>query len=297
MEKKFLGIGAILCGVGIIISIAGVLTGAPSKLIELGKNQIRECGDYVWDETADFCDNMEAFAESLSGGRGIWNMGPISRQCLVGNKSTDFESLKISIACGDVKIAESDNDYISIEGWIRDGKLDDSGKTVNINCKQCDGTVYIPKKVKFDSIDIDIPAGSLEIDTDIKAKEMKLNVGLGEFTTNAIDSESIILDLGAGDVEMEDISCKKAVIHAGIGSISIEFDKCSDVEINANGDTTIELPEKENAYNYNLSAAVGEVELNEHSLEGIGNVHSLDNGADKNITVDTALGSIEIKTR
>lgn len=157
-----------------------------------------------------------------------------------------INSLKIDLKCTNLDIKNSDK--ILIETNNSNIKYEQNGYELDIkekknNClsnKQKKLTIYVPRDLKLDDVDIDSGAGTINIDN--------------------IDSKKLEFDLGAGDTIIKYINTDKIEMNTGAGSLKIDNGIISDMDLDLSvGETTINA---QLLGNNRLNTGVGELNLN-----------------------------------
>lgn len=151
----------------------------------------------------------------------------------------------------------------------------------------------VMKKVQASEFDLKSGAGSVEIE-ELKADKVLFDIGAGSLIAKKADvSGDTQVSVGVGSVVLEGVLQGKCVIDCGMGDVTLEGALHSDCSINCGmGSVELQLDGREEDFNYKMSHGAGSVELGSRSME-MGE-QNIDNGADKQITVDCGMGSIDI---
>jgi hypothetical protein len=117
--------------------------------------------------------------------------------------------------------------------------------------------LYIPKGFVFAAADIELGAGSVEIES-IKADELRLECGAGRINAEYAEADNISLKCSAGSINVRLFGVKED-------------------------------------YNFILENAIGMVDIGGESYNGVAQYQKIQNDADKNVSVNCSLGSIKIE--
>lgn len=156
------------------------------------------------------------------------------------------------------------------------GELEVTAENRNWNTN--DGSmiyISIPRGTYFDSVSANVGAGFLEL-SGISAGEISMNVGAGQI---------IAEDMTAEDVEA----------YCSAGQITMSGEVMGDADIECSlGEVLFTTPGTQDMYNYELTCGMGELVVGNETYSGLSNALSLDNGSDRTITADCAMGRIEV---
>lgn len=139
-------------------------------------------------------------------------------------------------------------------------------------------TVYIPRGMEWESVELYIGAGTADIE-DVRAEKMYISVGAGEASMENIKAvEELSASVGMGQLEFNGNAECDMNISCGMGQIQLEFEGMSYYD----------------DYNYDVNCAAGTVEIGYISFGGIGVRRTIDNNSNKLINVDCGMGQVEI---
>jgi|LSQX01.1.fsa_nt_gb DUF4097 and DUF4098 domain-containing protein YvlB len=141
-----------------------------------------------------------------------------------------------------------------------------------------DIVLTLPADKTFEDVKISIGGGTLGL-RDLSADKMKLSVGGGAITASEITARDLQLECGAGKIEFT-------------GNVTEKLDIDHSV-----GETLVLLDGKESDFNYEVDYAVGSVRIGEREYSGISGSDSINNNADKNMTIDSSVGNLEVQFR
>lgn len=165
----------------------------------------------------------------------IVNSAFASVRNLTYNETFDPEinCLNLNLFTEDVTILSTISDYLSIdiysndkhkqpEVYVEDKTLYVSAPRNNIGFNyKCQVTVYIPKDYKFETIDIQMTSGDLDIDT-LEAEEIRIQVTSGDVDANFIFTEyDTNIQTISGDIDIQKLYANTADIKSTSGDIEI----------------------------------------------------------------------------
>lgn len=184
----------------------------------------------------------------------------------------EYENVEIEMLAGEFKAEE-----------LKAQKLTADSGAANV----------VIKKVQTSQIDLKSGVGSVEIE-ELKADKALFDIGAGSLTAEQADiSGDTQVSVGMGSAVLEGILQGKCEIDCGMGDVTLEGALQGDCTIDCGmGTVELQLDGREEDFNYKISHGAGSVELGSHSL-AMGD-QEIDNGADKEITVDCGMGTIEI---
>lgn len=128
----------------------------------------------------------------------------------------------------------------------------------------------------FEEIDIDVDAGSVQIDKFTSVGGLKLNVDAGEIIIGKFVADQVDMECGAGRIEAAGTCNKNIDIECGAG----------EVVYTANG--------KKSSYNYEVECGVGKVVIDKEVISGIGERKVLSQKAAKQMNIECGMGSVVI---
>ncbi len=136
--------------------------------------------------------------------------------------------------------------------------------------------LFVPADVTYESIDLEVGAGLLQI-SNLQCKELEAGVGAGELRVNRITVN--------GDADFS----------VGAGHIQAQADVLGNLMVECSmGEADLALSGNEEDYDYEISCAAGKIKLGSRSFQGMSAKKEIDNGADRDMKLDCALGAINI---
>lgn len=158
-------------------------------------------------------------------------------------------------------------------------------------------TLTIPKNTKLKDINLTLGAGSCK-GKSLCADTITIEIGAGNLELDRLEAEKTLdLQVGAGNAEVD-------AIDAGLLEMECEAGRCiaESVMTKDNIDVTcdagylyMEIEGTEKSYNYDLDCSLGSIEIAGKEHNGMDFSKDIDNDADKNLTAECNVGSIEIE--
>lgn len=142
-----------------------------------------------------------------------------------------------------------------------------------------DGTVEVRLSVPeahFSEIDIDIDAGSVQIEELASVGSLNLNVDAGEIVIEEFVADEVDLECAAGRIEASG-ACNRSI----------------DIECGA-GEVICTVNGKKSSYNYEVECGIGEVIIDNETFSGIGERELHSQGAAKQMNIECGMGSVVI---
>lgn len=239
-----------------------------------------------------------------------WNFFDSSHEILSRDVSgyevgSDVKSLDIELGGYVFKTAVSEDDsfYVStdhvnkMQCYVKNGTLYlkawNSRWGIGSTTRKI--TLYIPEGQSFEKVEVELGAGEITLD-DVTADEISLEVGAGKITAKNIRAGELEISVGAGKVDLVrmDVDVLDAEIGMGelVGSGTIR--RSAELEC-AMGNMELRLSGSQKDFNYHLEVAAGNIDVGRNSYGGLGNEQKIQNGADKNMDIDCAMGNVTIR--
>ena len=207
----------------------------------------------------------------------------------ISEKLENFDKITLNIDTMDLEIKTGDTyqldaTYLKEGGFsyeVKKGELVvkqsiEHRSLFGFNNKIGKMTLYIPEGKSLENMDIEMGIGEAHIDNMV-TDAFELKGGVGEVVINNLVSQDTDTKIGVGDVKIQGDLKGKTSIEGGIGSFYLE------------------LVGAEKEYNYNIKKGLGETRINNRTYEGFGDTTE-DNDAANQITIDSGIGEIKIKT-
>lgn len=249
-----------------------------------------------WHYSVDVSDLIDHNHEVLRGDVDMYSVG------------SDVDRIDIELGgyILDTVYSEDDNYYIStynvdkIQCYAENGVL--KLKAVNSNPHWGMGnigerqiTLSIPKDRYIDSLELELGAGLVTLNG-INAGEVSLEVGAGQIFVNNVRAEELEVSVGAGQVELGGVAVDKLDAEIGMGELagSVDIRKSADLECSM-GNMELTFKGSQQDFNYQLEVAAGNIEVGRNSYSGLANEQKINNGADKDLTIECSMGNITIE--
>lgn len=138
-------------------------------------------------------------------------------------------------------------------------------------------TVFCPKDIQLEELDINMGAGETIISTPIQAQEVDVEVGAGIFEgTEVISAKESSWEVGAGEIVMDSIAGDHMAFDCRVGQIDVT------------------VLGKQESYNYKVDCGVGSIEIGDDDYSGLGTekkITSKDNKG-RQIEVSCSVGAV-----
>lgn len=287
--KKFIKITlviALICIVaGLIISVAGSVSGGGTDVFEMARNgelnwSIDDLGFGEWgkEERLYHLDDVEVFDDNVE----ILS-GDIEKCQIDGTEAVT--KLDITVGGGVLQVSDSgdDNFYLEAENaeklqvYTEGNEL--KVKAIKTKEYQDDMEIrlYVPGSVPFEDVSVELGAGQINI-ADITCKNLEAEVGAGELVVN---NTEVTLD---------------ADFSVGAGHIQAQVSVLGNLEAECSmGGAEFVLKGQETDFNYEIECAAGQVRVGSEAFQALATEKDIDNGASKNISLNCALGAIEVE--
>lgn len=266
---------AVFVVIGLVIGLIVTFIGGRSFITLAREHEISRGRDWVWGWSWNWGRNDLTVNDVVISDRTMTDT--IS--------SSGIEKLDISAgACEFVLEKWEEEDFeIEISGrgdcdyYIDDGCLYVEGLSdINGNISDNEIRLSIPSSITFQDIDLDVGAASAKI-SGIAAGSLTCSVGMGEVSFTETFVEEASIDVGMGTADYEGQIEKELTASCGMGNISL----------------TLEGSEED--YNYSISCAAGNIEVDGRSYSTLADDIEVDNDADRDIRLDCAMGNMEIE--
>lgn len=196
---------------------------------------------------------------------------------IVGNGLTVTEydasvvnGLSISGGACDISVKVADVDTIQIDA---------SGLTQNYEYGITNGVFTFStnedEKAQFFGITSGLKAEIL-IPKDVQIVDLGVELGAGNLELDGIDATNVNIDCGAGNVNSTGTFSGNIDVDCGMGNVSMY------------------LAGSKADYNFDIDYAMGAINLGGDTSGSIGGEYSIDNGSDKEVDIDCAMGNVDI---
>ncbi len=159
----------------------------------------------------------------------------------------------------------------------------------------CEIILYIPTDYSFEKVDVELGAGLLEMDM-VVADKVDLEVGAGQIIMDFLQANICNIEVGMGELLVEDMQVAKVNAEVGMGHLMLG----GTVLENLNGECAmgameLNLSGKEEEFDYTIEAALGNVSIGGTDYSGLAQDKVIKNAANKKITLECAMGNIQVE--
>lgn len=208
----------------------------------------------------------------------------------ISREFTDIQNLDFEIDVANVEIIEYDGSTILVEAKDVNKKIKiiDNNGTLTINDNSSfwglgiaiyngngDIVVSVPRGTTFDHVDLDVAAGSINVDT-LSAKVLKVNVDAGKLIADTIVTTQATFEADAGKMEIYKLDGQDLEFDVDAGRIEATV-------VGSDAD-----------YRYQAECDVGSLTIGSYSAHGIDSKDSGGNGS-RRISADCSAGKINIE--
>ena len=316
----------ILFGAGIVFTVAGFALGGLDEIeraVEIatdGKvsvNLDREFGDFeitVGDYSTNdvgralgyLADEKIYDIEDYTGDSRPW-MDELDAEKRMIDED-DYEYLSVEAAGSNFHMEYSDDDsfYIAaspnvetLEYGYGDGKIDIkiSRYDEGFSTFEDDNSLvvfYVPEGYSFKKVKIDVGASNFSA-KEIVAEEFEIKVGAGNADIYRCSCDEMTADIGAGMIGIERMIVGELDCKVGLGSAELNGILEDDVKLKCSmGSISLKLQNDETDFNYKFEGAMGNIEIGDAGYSGVTKEEKIDNGAEHDMKIDCAMGSVSV---
>jgi len=214
------------------------------------------------------------------------------------------ENIDVEIGGGTLTFLPSEDDKIYVEATgVGKFQAYSEGNAVKIKSLKTtsmivgDITVYIPENKALNELSLTVGGGEIDMSqVAVVADQIEIELGAGQVEAEGVQCRKIEIEVGAGEAILYDIIAETFAASVGMGDITVNGDisKKLDVEC-AMGNADFELAGEEEDFNYEIECAAGNISLGNSDYSGLGMDKEIDNGAEKNCTLECAMGNISVE--
>lgn len=154
--------------------------------------------------------------------------------------------------------------------------------------------LYVPANYTFTQADVELGAGYLGA-SELLADKVDLEAGVGQIEVNMLEADTCEIEVGMGEILLEDVQVTKMDAEVGMGHLLLEGTILGDVEAECSmGSIELNLSGREEEFNYNIEAAMGNVSIGNSDYSGLAHDKAVRNSADKTMNIECAMGNIEV---
>lgn len=221
--------------------------------------------------------------------------------------NNDVTELKLGLGGCIFRILESENNEFKIKGnnvkntqaYIEDGALYlVSARKNNVwdEFKNCEIELYIPRNMYFDSVELDVGAGSAEVDM-LYAGEMKLTAGAGSINAKYLEATDLDIESGAGQVKVEDMVVNELDVTVGAGRASVAGSVESVEAMCAAGSLDLIINGTQYDYDYEMECMAGNIQIDGTNYSGLASSQDVYNGTGRLMNLECSMGNIKVSFR
>ena len=212
---------------------------------------------------------------------------------------SNVEELDIEIGFSDFEIKTGKE--LKVEGQIhKDFKIKVENKTLKIediskkwifnSNDAAKLTLYVPEDLKFNKAEIEIGAGTTNIEK-LNVEDLDLNLGAGAVKIKNCDAEKTDIECGAGKVEIENSSLKNLKLEAGVGEFSYNGYILGNSTIECGiGKMILDLEGGKDLYSIEAEHGIGGINLNGNKIED----NKVQGSGENKIKIEGGIGEIQI---
>lgn len=216
-----------------------------------------------------------------------------------------LEKLEIEVGVHILEIREGGGPEILLEGkncdrvqcYVEKGTLylKDVGKNKKyVKIRDRELVLTVPEDICWDETQIGAALGGVEADA-LDAQEIELDANMGNIVIDSLTAERLRIEADMGNVELTNARAGGLEVEANMGNIEFEGIVDGDVEAAASmGSILLELWQQESDFDYKISAGMGGVTLDGADYSGLSHEKKLDNGAGRQMKLESSMGSIDI---
>lgn len=240
-------------------------------------------------------------------------------------KAEEVENLDISIMNGSCKILPSENGCFGVKSicaeqyqcYVSEGTLylsafpKDSTQTegaeiilyVPAECEYkkvflfCSGEqVRVESGLKGERLNVSSICGVNNILGSMDFTEITVTAGIGKATLSSLSADTLKMEVGTAEVFLDGMNVDMLEINLGMGRIYTKGTTSGDIILNCGmGELEMFLAGEQSAYNYDISGSAESVQIGTDILAGMVMERWIDNGSDKKIAMNCAMGSVKIE--
>ncbi|MDE5892547.1 MAG: DUF4097 family beta strand repeat-containing protein, partial [Acetatifactor sp.] len=126
-------------------------------------------------------------------------------------------------------------------------------------------------------------------------QDMAASIGAGQLLMEDIALGTLNVSLGAGELQAEDVTVENLAASIGAGNMDFSGGIYRSAEISCSmGNVSMELDGDADDFNYQLNCVAGNMEIDGDRYSGAALERYIDNSAAKTISIDCAMGNVEV---
>lgn len=294
--KVCLAIAGVLVAFGLVFFVIGAMFGGLKQAINIGSKGGYCIGPHSYGSMwLSLDDDIEDFVEDSE-------LIDYEEDDLGSDK--EINEVRIELGAGELFVEEYDGTNFKVEAtnvsdlecYSKEGILYIEGlRDAYSGVRRRMVTLYIPESAELDNFDLNLGAGASRID-DIKADEIEIRVGAGELKGSNVYAEAANVSVGAGNIELKDSDLGEGDFEVGMGQIVYKGALKNDVNVECSmGSIRMILDGEKEDFNYKINCDMGSIVVGHSQYAGFSEAKRIDNGANSDMELECAMGSIEVK--
>ena len=156
-------------------------------------------------------------------------------------------------------------------------------------------TITLPKDFVADNFTMVIKAGDVEVD-EIRAVTGSFRLSAGRLLVKELEiTEKSEYIIGAGQMTLSNVSVRDIKVDCGVGDVRISGDIGGDSNVICNvGNVELDLNGEEADYSYDISASIGNIDIDNNSYHNISNRVINNATAENNLSLICEIGNISV---
>lgn len=202
------------------------------------------------------------------------------------------ENATVEVGAGSMKCREMDADKLQCTIGAGSGKIEDiSGDDVQLNVNAGN---LIMREINAEKLNVEVGAGKANAER-IQTENAYFSINAGSGRTDILTAENVTVKVGAGSMSLGHFKTEKLTGNVDMGSMQGEGTVTKNMEVECNmGSLSFGLNGNEKDYDYDLSCAMGKLNVGSNSFTGIVKETKINNNAGNKITAKTSMGSVII---
>ncbi|MFV0392874.1 MAG: DUF4097 family beta strand repeat-containing protein [Coprobacillaceae bacterium] len=202
-----------------------------------------------------------------------------------------INNLDISVDASSVRIEEYSGTEFKVEGDVRKSiKVEKDGDTLEVKEEHSwtifgfnlwddsSLTIYVPEGTEFDTVKLDVDAGSITV-------------------VGTLSADEIEADVNAGKIILDNVICKNGEFDVDAGKIDIDLLDSQNSNFNVNaGKISATVIGEDSDYSYNAKCDAGNLTIGNYNAGGLSSSDSGGHGS-RYIEADVDAGSININMK
>ena len=202
------------------------------------------------------------------------------------------ENATVEVGAGSMKCREMDADKLQCTIGAGSGKIEDiSGDDVQLSVNAGN---LIMRDINAEKLNVEVGAGKANAES-IQTENACFSINAGNGKTDILTAENVTVKVGAGSMSLGHFETEKLTGNVDMGSMQGEGTVTGNMEVECNmGSLSFVLTGNEKDYDYDLSCAMGKLNVGSNSFTGMVKETKINNNAGNKITAKTSMGSVTI---